>query len=203
MISLRISDLTHVFDRRPVFRGLSFQFDGGCLAVTGPNGSGKSTLLRILAGLLTPTSGSASIAVDGSDLTRSDLRSAVGLAAPDVHIYSDLTARENLLFLADAAGIDDARKAAGDVIEEVGLADRAGDRISELSSGLRQRASIAAALIKDPSVLLLDEPSLSLDPDGVSVLRDIIRRRTERGMVVLATNDEAEADLAGARLVLG
>ena len=171
--------------------------------MTGPNGSGKSPLLRMLAGLLTPTSGSAAIAVDGVDLTRSELRSAVGLAAPDVHLYSDLTARENLLFLAEAAGISDAARAADDARNEVGLTGRSDDRISELSSGLRQRACIAAALVKNPRVLLMDEPSLSLDPEGVSVLREIIRSRAERGMVVLATNDEAEADLAGTRLALG
>lgn len=203
MIGVRISNLTHDFDGREVFGSLDFAFDGGCLAVTGPNGSGKSTLLRILSGLLSPISGETSILIDGIDVPRDCLRNVVGLAAPDVRMYAELSARENLLFALRARGLDDADGRAATALDEVGLSRRADDPVRQLSSGLRQRAALAAAIVHDPRVLLLDEPSSNLDELGVSVLRELIQRRSNDGLVVIATNDPDEAGLAYGRLDLG
>lgn len=203
MVGVWISNLTHEFDGREVFAGLDFAHDGGCLAVTGPNGSGKSTLLRILGGLLTPDCGEAYLSVDGVPLTRRRARSAIGLAAPDVKLYSELSARENLLFLLRARGLDAIEDRASSALEQVGLLGRGSDPLSELSSGMRQRAALAAAIAHDPLVLLLDEPSSNLDEPGVSMLREVIAKRQKDGLVVLATNDPTEAAIASERLDLG
>ena len=203
MVGVRISSLMHEFDGREVFGSLDFAFDGSCLAVTGPNGSGKSTLLRMLAGLLTPTAGEAHLVLDGADVPRESLREAVGLAAPDVKLYAELSARENLGFLLRARRSDNVGDRAAAALEEVGLAGRGDDPVGELSSGLRQRAALAAAIAHDPMVLLLDEPSSNLDEPGVRVLRELIERRSLGGLVIIATNDSEEAALATMRLDLG
>lgn len=203
MVSLRISDLTHEFDDREVFRSVDFEFDGTRLAVTGPNGSGKSTLLRILAGLLTPTSGEVAVSIDGACVSHDALRDVVGLVAPDVRLYGELSARENLRFLAGARASEPPPGRILEVLEEVGLAERADDPVHELSSGLRQRACFAAAMLHGPRLLLLDEPSTNLDEDGVEMIHSVIERQAGWGMVVLATNNPTEAITAQARLDLG
>lgn len=203
MVSLRVSDLTHEFGDRVVFNSMNHVFDGACLAITGPNGSGKSTLVRIIAGLLTPTEGKVTIEVDGTELPRESVRDYVGLVAPDVHLYDELTARENLLFISQAKGLRLSNGRIDETLEEVGLKQRANDPVRELSSGLRQRACFAAALIHNPIMLLLDEPSTNLDQDGVEMVRGVIERYSRRGMVVLATNDPNEVDLGTAVLRLG
>lgn len=203
MVSLKLSNLAHEFDDRVVFRGLNVERDGPYVAVTGPNGSGKTTLLRILAGLLTPTSGVGEVLVDGKPVTRDELRHAVGLAGPDVCLYPELTARENLRFLASARGLEDRENRIAAALDRVGLTDRADEPVSELSAGLRQRASIAAAVVHEPTVLLLDEPSNSLDESGVQMLRALIDEQAKTGLIVLATNNPAEAADATGRIDLG
>ncbi|MHB9038183.1 MAG: heme ABC exporter ATP-binding protein CcmA [Armatimonadota bacterium] len=195
MVKLLISDLAHEFDEREVFSSINFEFDGACMAIIGHNGSGKSTLVRIIAGLLAPTCGEVAFEVDGVRVPRDCVRDIVGLVAPDVRLYAELSARENLKFLVAARGCASDSCRIDEVLEEVGLADRADDPIRELSSGLRQRASFAAALIHDPYVLLLDEPSTNLDKKGIDMTRNVIDRHSKRGIVVLATNDPDEAAL--------
>jgi heme exporter protein A len=203
VVSLRISGLTHEYDAREVFAGLDFTFDGGCMSVTGPNGSGKSTLIKILAGLLTPVAGSVSISVDGSPVPREAVRGVVGVAAPDVRLYGELTVRENIEFLLRARGVGVHGGRIEEVLEEVGLRERAGDEVRELSTGLGQRACLACAILHRPPLLLLDEPCSNLDADGSAMVRDLISRYAEVGMVVLAANDPGEVALGSARLDLG
>lgn len=202
MVGVRISNLSHEFDGREVFSSRDFAYDGSCLAVTGQNGSGKSTLLRILSGLLTPYSGEAAIVVDGEPVTHEQLRTMIGLAAPDLRLYTELSARENLRFLLRARGVTEIEQRVIMTLERVGLVDRADDPVGELSSGLRQRAALAAAIAHDPKVLLLDEPSSNLDEAGISMLCGLIDAWRDRGLVVIATNDPDEAALGSERFDL-
>lgn len=203
MLSIRISDLTHEFEDREVLRNIDFYYDGACMTVTGHNGSGKSTLLRIVAGLLTPTQGEVVVSVDGGPVDRDDLRSITGLVAPDVRLYAELTTRENLAFIARARGIANSGSRINEVLAEVGLTQRADDPIGELSTGLRQRACFAAALLHQPRLLLLDEPSSNLDEEGLRMLHSVLDIQRSRGMIIIATNNPAEAELGSARLDLG
>lgn len=203
MISLRISNLAHEYENRVVFSGLNADVTGGCVAVIGANGSGKTTLLKIIAGLLTPCSGNAEIVIGERALAREDCRDSIGFAGQDVRLYSELTPRENLRFLASSRGLSGTEERVTGTLELVELSDRADDPVSELSSGLRQRACLAAALLHQPQILLLDEPATNLDEDGVEVVRSVVRARSSSGMVLLATNDPREADLATDRIALG
>ena len=203
MVGITISGLCHEYESCEVFRAIDFDYCGNCLAITGRNGSGKSTLLRIIAGLLTPTSGEVHVNIDGIRIERSGLRNIVGLAAPDVRLYSELSVRENLGFLLRARGYGRNERVVDSTLDIVELSERGDDLISELSSGFRQRANLAAALICRPQLLLLDEPSSNLDNEGISVVNKILEMQRAEGMVVLATNDENEARLCSERLHLG
>lgn len=203
MVSIQISDLKHEFDDRVVFSTIDFAFDGGCMSITGPNGSGKSTLIRIMAGLLTSTEGRVTISFDGAYIPRDSVRDVIGFVAPDVRLYGELSTRENLEFLANARACGLDRSRIYEVLEEAGIAERADDPVRELSSGLRQRACFAAALVHRPHLLFLDEPSSNLDEAGIRMTREVIAVQRRRGMVVIATNDAEEAALGEARIDLG
>lgn len=165
------------------------------MAVTGANGAGKSTLLRILAGLLTPKAGTVTLTENGTDVSPEDRPLRTGLVAPAVDVYDDLSARENLQFLARARSLSDSTRRIEDVLNRVGLTDRADDLVSTYSSGMRQRVKYAAALLAAPPLLLLDEPSANLDPAGRDMVEEIIAAQQSRGhLLIVATNRADEAD---------
>ena len=196
MASLTVEGVGHRFGSLLLFRRLSFTMeDGESLAVTGANGAGKSTLLRILAGVLTPKAGRVTLRVDGQDVASEAHPRQVGLVAPYLGLYDALTARENLSFLAQARRLADADRHIDAVLDQVGLADRADDPVSTFSSGMQHRVKYAAALLADPPLLLLDEPSVTLDEAGRELVESVITDQQDRGgLVVVATNRPEEAD---------
>jgi heme exporter protein A len=198
------SKLTHRYGRRSTgVCELDFEFGApGAVAVTGPNGSGKSTLLRILAGLLRPSSGSTSVSVGGRDHHPGKRRGVIGLATPELSFYEEFTATENLVFAAEARGMAGPARAAGAALDRVGLSTRSGDRVAGYSSGMKQRLRLAFALLHEPPILLLDEPGSHLDEAGREAVRDVVARFAARGLVLLATNDPEEIQLAERRLEL-
>lgn len=177
--------------------------DPGCLVVTGHNGSGKSTLLGIIAGLVAPTSGEV-VLRDGDRQIPSDARrQMVGMVAPDLALYDELSALENLRFFARVRGL---KKTDGDLrasLSKLGLEGREDDRLGSYSSGMRQRVKYAFAIMHDPQVLLLDEPSSNLDEAGISAVDSVIRERRMGGVVVIATNDADELHYGDRVLELG
>jgi heme exporter protein A len=165
------------------------------LAVLGPNGAGKTTLLKVLATLLRPHAGS--VLVLGSELPREawKVRGRVGYLGHEPLLYKSMSARENLAFNARLHGVGDER--VEELLDAVGLARRADDRIEEFSRGMRQRLAAARAVLHDPPLLLLDEPMSGIDPGAVSLLEPLIGRSSGRTRV-LVTHDvergKAEAD---------
>ena len=137
----------------------------------GPNGAGKTTTLRMLLGLVRPSAGSAAVA--GARPGSAEGLARVGALIEGPGFYPFLSGRHNLRVMAAHAGVDAARADA--VLEEVRLADRAGDRFDTYSQGMKQRLGIASALLKDPDVLILDEPTTGLDPKGMAEMRTFIR----------------------------
>jgi len=196
MASLVAEDVGHRFGTLLLFRHMSFSVSAGeTLAVTGANGAGKSTLLRILAGVLAPKAGSISLTVDGDDVGRDRRPQYVGLVAPGVGVYGDLTAQENLAFLSQVARLSNAEERIDRVLQRIGLADRADDSVSTFSSGMRQRLKYGAALLTDPVLLLLDEPSANLDAEGRELVEDVVTtQRRNRRLLVVATNRREEAE---------
>lgn len=195
MLQLDVDTLGHRFGRLVLFRQLSFALDGGrSLAITGANGSGKSTLLRILAGVLTPTRGTVALHADGRSVPREERPLHAGLVAPYFNVYDGLTAHENLAFLAEARQLDGANARIAAALEQVGLAGRTDDLVGTYSSGMKQRVKYAAALLTEPPLLLLDEPSANLDEAGLDMVDAVMEQQLAAGkLLVVATNVASEA----------
>jgi ABC-2 type transport system ATP-binding protein len=147
----------------------------------GPNGAGKTTTLRMLLGLVRPTSGTVRLLRDKSKGLR-----GVGALIEGPAFYPYLSGRDNLRVLASHAGVSRAR--AGEVLETVGLTERARDRYSTYSLGMKQRLGLAAALLKRPGLLILDEPTNGLDPAGMADMRVTLRRLAAEGCTVLLSS---------------
>ena len=149
----------------------------------GPNGAGKSTLLKMLTGMLRPTSGE--IAFAGHSWTRDDLND-IGALIETPPLYDNLTARENLLVRTTLLGVDERR--IDEVLAAVELTDTGSKRAGQFSLGMKQRLGIALALVGNPRLLILDEPTNGLDPVGIQELRSLIRSFTRRGITVILSS---------------
>jgi len=178
---------------------LSLTFSAGEITgLFGPNGAGKSTLLGVLSTLLRPSSGEVRYGGRSAAVWGDDLRRHIGLLGHDLFLYGDLTARENLEFFGRLYGLDrdgrlDAR--VDQALREARLTERASDRVSDFSRGLRQRLALERALLHDPALVLLDEPFTGLDDDSVSLLAARLRAlRTAGRIVIMATHDFESAD---------
>jgi heme exporter protein A len=185
------------FGERVALRDVTVRVDAGrTLVVFGPNGAGKTTLLRVLAGLLRPHAGSATVL--GAELPGEawKLRGKVGYVAHEPLLYRDLTPRENLRFHARLHSVGESRIEA--VLDAVGMSERADDQLTELSRGMVQRVAAARAVLHDPPLLLLDEPWAGLDPGAVELLSPVIGRSSGKTRVVVThdvSGGQAEADL--------
>jgi len=168
---------------------LSFEVRGGeIVGLIGPNGAGKTTTLRALAGILRPTSGR--VAIDGHDLIADPLEAKRRLAfMPDEpHLFEYMTVEEHLRLVGRLYGIADVDTRARPLLDELELAGRERLLPGELSRGMRQKVVIACGLVRDPPVLLFDEPLTGLDPIGIRRMRDTIVRRAKGGAVVLLSS---------------
>jgi ABC-2 type transport system ATP-binding protein len=163
--------------------------EGEIFGLLGPNGAGKTTTLLMFLGLSEPTSGRAEVL--GLDPLRSplEIKAQVGYLAENMGIYGDLTARQSLEFIGELNRLPNLAKAASEALDLVGLADSADRRTAEFSRGMRQRLGLAEVLIKNPSLVFLDEPTLGLDPEGIAAMIDLIGRLPEeRGVTVILSS---------------
>jgi len=164
---------------------------GEVFGLLGPNGAGKTTTILMLLGLSEPTSGRAEVV--GFDPTRQPLevKRRVGYLPDDVGFYGELTGRQNMRYTAALNGIDkhEANDRIGELLEQVGLGDAADRRVEQYSRGMRQRLGLADALVKDPSVVILDEPTAAIDPAGVTEVLALIQTLArENGVTVLLSS---------------
>jgi ABC-2 type transport system ATP-binding protein len=201
--AIEVTQLTRTFTgaKGPVtaLDGISFTVREGAIhGVLGPNGAGKTTCVRIISTLLTPSSGSVRVA--GIDVVTAPRRAQRVLGVSfggDLGLYTRVSARENLLFFGTMYGLSggDLRKRVDELLSQVGLRDRARDRVEGFSRGMRQRLHLARALLHDPPVLLLDEPSAGLDPQAARQLRETVGGLAAEGRtVLLTTHDMREAE---------
>lgn len=204
MVEIRVNKLAKHFGRRVVFSNITFDLrTGDSLAVVGHNGSGKTTLLRILAGLTALTSGTAEIIKDEKKLDKSGRRHCLAYVGPELTLYDALTGWENLKFFAVMHGIRFDNDRVRSILDSFKIYDRRFDSYGAYSSGMKQRLKYAVALLNDPDILLLDEPTANLDDQGKLVADEIIGRQKERGIVIVATNEKGEYGLAERKLRLG
>jgi ABC-2 type transport system ATP-binding protein len=186
---LRLVDVKKSFGRIQAVDGLSLDIGRGeVFGLLGPNGAGKTTALSMVMGLLAPDSGS--IEIEGKGSTRNPaVRRVIGVAPQTLALYDDLTAEENLVFFASLYGIGrgDGRKRASELLTLVGLADRAKDRVKGFSGGMKRRLNLGAALVGDPEILLLDEPTAGVDPQSRQNIVDAVLALRERGRTIVYT----------------
>ena len=184
-------DLTKVYGQRTALDHVSFEVpEGEIFGFVGPNGAGKTTTLRILAALLEPTSGHASI--DGTDVAQNPARvhTRIGYMPDFFGVYDQLTVAEYLDFYAACYRQPKQRrtKIVGELLELIGLTDRRGQLVDTLSRGLKQRLCLARALVHDPVVLLLDEPASGLDPRARVEMREILKELRGMGKTIIISS---------------
>jgi heme exporter protein A len=197
-LRVRLEQVGHRFGTRRVFTGIDLEVASGQICtVTGPNGSGKSTLLRIVAGLLAPSEGTVTVTVDGRAQSPTERRCFLGYVSPDLTLYRELTAAENLQFFARLSGRTLTRDELIERLTQVGLRGRGRDVVGTYSSGMRQRLKYAFALLARPPILLLDEPSANLDVSGIAIVESLVaaqRSRPGGGLTIIATNEPRELE---------
>lgn len=201
---LEVRDLVKRYGERIAVDHVAFTVSAGEIyGLLGPNGAGKTTTIKVLTGLLPPTSGSVRIA--GFDPFAEPLKAKaqLGWVGQETSLYEDLTARENLE-LACALGRvprSEVRNRVVELLETIGLADRAGERVSRFSGGMKRRLHLAVALVHRPRVLLLDEPLVGVDPQARAHLMGLIERLADEGhAVLLTTHDMDDAQRLSSRV---
>jgi ABC-2 type transport system ATP-binding protein len=192
---IEVSNLVKKYGEVMAVKGISFEAQPGQVTgFLGPNGAGKTTTMRILTGFMPPTSGKAVVA--GYDVfdASMEVRKRVGYLPESVPLYRDMTALGYLMYMAEIRGVPNRREKAEDTLKRVGLRHRANSHIRALSKGMRQRVGLAQALLHDPDVLILDEPTIGLDPIQVLEMRDLIRELGQHHTVLFSTHILSEAE---------
>ena len=195
-LAIDVNDLSKSFGPVRAVNNISIRIEQGHITgFLGPNGSGKTTTLRMLCGLLTPDSGAGQVL--GLDFPReaAAIKRQTGYMTQRFSLYEDLTIEENLLFVARVYGLDRVAARVGDTLGKLGLAHRRKQLAGQLSGGWKQRLALAAAVMHEPRLLLLDEPTAGVDPQARRDFWDEIHRLADEGMTVLVSThymDEAE-----------
>jgi heme exporter protein A len=194
--AILLDSVTRMFGLTPALIRISLRVElGEVLLVRGHNGAGKSTLLRVIATALTPTYGRGTVVGYDLDAGREDIRRRTELVGHRTRLYEDLSAQENLRFTCTLHGIDPRR--VPDALERVGLHSLGAERVRGFSAGMRQRVSLARALLRDPELILLDDPYAGLDSEARRVVDAVISDARDGGRtVVVATHDPEAARLA-------
>lgn len=201
---LAIDSVSKSYGSRRVLRNVTARVTAGqVLVIAGPNGSGKSTLVKVVARLIRPTDGRVLWKMDGKALPAADVRSAVGMVSPDLTFYDELSAIENLRFFAQVRGLGASPEFVRSLLDRFGLGGRGSDLVGAYSSGMKQRLKFAFAVMHDPPLLLLDEPTANLDERGVALVHDTIAQARLRTCVVIATNEPEEVRLGDVICQLG
>jgi len=192
---LEVADVRKSYGRLEALKGVSFSVDEGELfGLLGPNGAGKTTLISILACLLTPSGGRATLAGEVIRPERRSMRRQIGLVPQDLAIYGELSARENLSFFGRLYGLKDPAltKRADEVLDAIALTDRADDRVQTFSGGMKRRLNLGVGIMHSPRLLFLDEPTTGVDPQSRHRIFDEVRRLNRNGMTIVYTSHYME-----------
>jgi ABC-2 type transport system ATP-binding protein len=195
---LECRDLRKSFGDRVAVDGVGFSIaPGETYGLLGPNGAGKTTTISMICGILARDGGTVRVAGSAVDVGAPAAKAAIGYVPQDLAVYPDLTARENLAFFARLYGLKgpDAKARIDNVLEVVGLTDRAGDRTDQYSGGMKRRLNIAIGLLHRPQLLVLDEPTVGVDPQSRNAILESVEALGREGMAILYTThymEEAE-----------
>ena len=195
---LRCEGLVKRFDERAAVDGVGFEIaKGETYGLLGPNGAGKTTTISMVCGLLKRDEGTVTVAGQTIDTSSVEERRAIGYVPQEIALYPDLTARENLRFFARLQGMstDRLNERVDEVLDVVGLTDRADDKAEEYSGGMQRRLNIGVGMLHEPDLLILDEPTVGVDPQSRNAILDSVAELGTLGMAVLYTThymEEAE-----------
>ncbi|MCX8036291.1 MAG: ABC transporter ATP-binding protein, partial [Candidatus Sumerlaeia bacterium] len=188
---IKARSLTKIYGTTTAIAGLTFDLEAGeVLGFLGPNGAGKTTTMRILTCYIQPTEGTAEVAGFDVATQSAEVRRRIGYLPEGVPLYHDMTVRAYLKFMAAAKGYPRALRNdyVQSAMEQTGITNVAGRLIGHLSKGYRQRVGLAQAILGDPKVLILDEPTIGLDPAQVHEIRELIKQMAHKRTVILSTH---------------
>ena len=194
-VFLEVRDVRKSYGATVALDGVTFTVgEGEMFGLLGPNGAGKTTLLSILSCLLAPSAGTVRLLGHAVVPSDREVRRPIGIVPQELAIYADLTARENLQFFGELYDLrgSQLRRRVGDVLRAVGLEDRADDRAATFSGGMKRRLNLGAALVHEPRLLLLDEPTTGVDPQSRNHIFEEVRRLNAAGVTVIYTSHYME-----------
>ena len=199
---LTVDNITKQYKNKTAVDRISFNLSVGVTGLLGANGAGKTTLMRMMAGILTPTSGE--ISIDGTNVQTEEFRSILGYLPQDFGYYPEFSGREFLMYFCALKGLDKkaAKARTSELLEIVGLEDVADKKIRKYSGGMKQRVGIAQAIINRPEVLILDEPTAGLDPKERVRFRDLIGELGKESIVLLSTHIVSDIEHVADRLIM-
>ncbi len=199
-----VDSIGKYFGEKKIFTNMNFEISSGSsLAIVGPNGSGKTTLMRIICGLINPTEGDVSYYSNGEKIKKEKRFSLIGFVGPYLELYDELTALENLRFFAKMKRLNQIDNNLNELLERMHLKGREFDLVKNYSSGMKQRLKYVFALMSAPDVLFLDEPTSNLDKDGINIVYEIMNSQKSKGILIMATNDEADLKFGDSKLAVG
>ena len=203
-MKLVFENISKLYGDFPALSGINLSLDNGVYGLLGPNGAGKTTLMRIMTDLLKPSTGR--VLLDGKDIAvlGADFRRRLGYLPQDFGFYPNYTAEQYLLYIARLKGLTrfEAKKQTGDLLEMVGLYEKRNQKMKGLSGGQRQRVGIAQALLGDPDILVLDEPTAGLDPEERIRFRGIISNLSRQKTVLLSTHIVSDLEAVANEMIL-
>ncbi len=195
-LSLTIDNLTKTFGRRLIFKNINAELIGGNIyGLAGNNGSGKSTLAKIIAGIISPTSGIVTHKHNGQIITSDNLHKHIGFVAPYLILYDEFTAEENLHHSLSIRGLEPNAEKIKTLLNRFDLYNRRKDLLKGYSSGMKQRIKFIFALLHNPHLLILDEPTSNLDSKGKNAVYKLIEEEVKGKIIILASNEESDLEL--------
>ncbi|NLG71615.1 MAG: ABC transporter ATP-binding protein, partial [Chloroflexi bacterium] len=194
---VELSNLVKKYGERTVVDNVSFEIrQGEIFSLLGPNGAGNTTIRSMICGVVQPTSGEARIG--GYSIVREPMKAKalLGVVPQEIALYDTLSARDNLFFWGRMYGMESARlkRRVEEVLELTGLRDRAKERIKTFSGGMKRRINIAAGLLQEPQILLMDEPTVGIDPQSRRAILDTVKELNAAGLTVLYTTHYMEEE---------
>jgi ABC-2 type transport system ATP-binding protein len=202
-MSIEVKDLTKIYGEQKAVNGISFNVaPGEIVGFLGPNGAGKSTTMKIITGYLTPDAGEAVVAGIKVNADPIEAKKKIGYLPEANPLYYDMYVKEYLSFIADVHKLPNKKKRIEEVIELTGLRSESRKKAGQLSKGYKQRVGLSAALIHDPEVLVLDEPTTGLDPNQIIEIREVIRQLGKNKTVLFSSHILQEVEAICDRVVI-
>lgn len=201
-MELLIKNVTKKYKNKVAVNDITLKFDSGVIGLLGENGAGKTTLMRMICGVLRQTEGK--ISFDGLDSSDEMYRNVIGYLPQDFGYYPSFTGKDYLMYIAALKGIDKktAKRKSDDLLKMVNLENMADKKIKKYSGGMKQRLGIAQAMLNDPKVLILDEPTAGLDPKERVRFRNLIGDIGKESIVVLSTHIVSDVEHVADRIIM-